>query len=85
MKFALASARLLAAAACVGLLGAGCGHHEDRPTASVSAGGNADEAIATVQNDQSKSPEEKVKEIDAIQRQYSQDKPTQTRKHRKEE
>jgi hypothetical protein len=62
---------LLIASGCIGLIAPGCSHQQDSPAQSGPAGANSDQAVTAIQNDSSKSPEQKVKEIDAIQSQRS--------------
>lgn len=71
---------LLIASVGAGLLMVGCAHQQEAPAPSAQSSAGVDEAVAKIQSDPSKSPEEKVKEIDAIQRQSS---GGQTPKHRK--
>jgi len=70
MKIAMVSLSLWVASVGAGLLAVGCAHRSETPVVSTQSSVGMDAAVAAVQNDQSKSPEEKVKEIDAIQRQY---------------
>ncbi len=71
MKIAPVSVSLLVASVGVGLLAVGCTHQQETSVPSAQSSASMDAAVAKVQSDQSKSPEEKVKEIDAIQRQYA--------------
>jgi len=56
----------------IGLVGAccfftvGCAHQDAAPALSTQAGASKEAAISAVQSDATKSPEQKVKEIDAI-------------------
>lgn len=70
MRFAarIVSVRVAATAGLV-LLGLGCGSRQ--PAVVVPSGTSREDAVSQVQNDASKSPEEKVKAIDAIQRQFA--------------
>jgi type IV pilus biogenesis protein CpaD/CtpE len=52
------------------LLTTGCSHSHPETAPTLPAGVSPEQAVTNIQNDSSKSPEQKVKEIDAIQRQY---------------
>ena len=85
MKTAPVSVSLLVIVSVgAGLLTVGCAHQQESPVPSAQSSADMDEAVAKIQSDSSKSPEEKVKEIDAIQRQSSGGQPPTQRKHNKD-